>query len=197
MARPPLRAAAAPSLPPHSPSVLNISLPPCPPADDFRRGGGGGGVGGMDDYDAATSSHFGDLGPRGGGDGGAAVALPEPELASLPALAKALGEVSLFQRDRAAGQLLRPGYLRRLLDLFRVGAGGEGQGRGRGAGWWAGGLAGWLAGGDPDVGRCCWEGSAAGWGLRRACRTNWLGLKTPFQSFRPSCQPPTSILNLP
>ena len=31
-----------------------------------------------------------------------------------------LGELSPFQRERAALQMLQPGYVRKLLDLFRV-----------------------------------------------------------------------------
>ena len=36
------------------------------------------------------------------------------------AACQALAEVSLFQRDRVAGQLLQPGYVAKLLNLFRV-----------------------------------------------------------------------------
>ena len=55
-------------------------------------------------------------------DGGATgpVDLPPPDMGNLPDIAKALREVSPFQRDRVAEQLLRNNYLRRLLDLFRV-----------------------------------------------------------------------------
>lgn len=48
------------------------------------------------------------------------VDLPPPDMGSLPDIARALREVSPFQRDRVAEQLLRNNYLRKLLDLFRV-----------------------------------------------------------------------------
>ena len=47
--------------------------------------------------------------------------LPPPELGSLPAIAAALSEVSLFRRERVAAQMLRQSYLTKLLDAFRVG----------------------------------------------------------------------------
>lgn len=70
----------------------------------------------------------GGLGGGPGGPGGplgpgadASCTLPDsPELSNLEVLARALSEVSLFQRDRMAAQLGRPGYLAKLLDIFRV-----------------------------------------------------------------------------
>jgi hypothetical protein len=55
-------------------------------------------------------------------DGGATgpIDLPPPDMANLQDIARALREVSPFQRDRVAEQMLRGSYLRRLLDLFRV-----------------------------------------------------------------------------
>eukprot|EP00887_Chlorella_sp_A99_P007007 scaffold2.g7007.t1 len=109
---------------------------------DARHQGLGGGGGGPFD-------ELGPGGPHGGGPGGVgpepgssgAVELPEPELANLPALARALSEasgaararvcrrarvcvsvvaVSIFQRDRLAQQLLhRARYITRLLELFQ------------------------------------------------------------------------------
>lgn len=65
-----------------------------------------------------------EMGPGGGpGEPGSSggMELPEPELANLAAISRALGEVSLFQRDRIAQQLVaRVGYLSKLLELFRV-----------------------------------------------------------------------------
>ena len=59
--------------------------------------------------------------PHLGAAHGMDASLPEtPELSNLEAIARALQEVSLFQRDRLAGQLARPGYLAKLLDIFRV-----------------------------------------------------------------------------
>ncbi len=65
----------------------------------------------------SAATHPGDF-PEAGATG--PVDLPAPEMAQLPEIARALREVSPFQRDRVAEQLMRPGYLRRLLDLFRV-----------------------------------------------------------------------------
>ena len=66
---------------------------------------------------ASSSKPAGDF-PEAGATG--PVNLPPPDMRTLPDIAGALREVSPFQRDRVAEQLLRPGYLRRLLDLFRV-----------------------------------------------------------------------------
>lgn len=46
--------------------------------------------------------------------------LPPPDMGNLLDIASALREVSPFQRDRVAEQILRGNYLRRLLDFFRV-----------------------------------------------------------------------------
>lgn len=48
------------------------------------------------------------------------VELPAPELGALDEVARVLSHVSPFHRERIAAQLLRPGYLRALLDLFRT-----------------------------------------------------------------------------
>ena len=64
------------------------------------------------------------LGPLGGGDppgSSGAVDLPEPELSQLKGIARAVSEVSPFQRDRLGQQLAaRPEYIGRLLELFKV-----------------------------------------------------------------------------
>lgn len=74
----------------------------------------------MDEFDS-VGRHFGDLGgtPHDPGSSGAAE-LPPPELGSLPAIAAALSEVSLFRRERVAAQMLRQSYLPKLLDAFRA-----------------------------------------------------------------------------
>ena len=46
--------------------------------------------------------------------------LPAPTLASLPELARVLSECSQFTRERLAGHALRRGYLRKLLDVFKM-----------------------------------------------------------------------------
>jgi hypothetical protein len=71
----------------------------------------------VDEFEQASASLEGDFAD---GPGAKPVTLPEPEMGALPELARVLGELSLYQRDRAAGQMLRGGYVRRLLDLFRV-----------------------------------------------------------------------------
>jgi hypothetical protein len=71
----------------------------------------------VDEFEQASASLEGDFAD---GPGAKPVTLPEPEMGALPELARVLGELSLYQRDRAAGQMLRGGYVRRLLDLFRA-----------------------------------------------------------------------------
>ncbi|EFN53416.1 hypothetical protein CHLNCDRAFT_58505 [Chlorella variabilis] len=83
-----------------------------------------GGGGQPDDFDVGGQGRYDEMGPGMGpvdpGSSGA-VELPEPELSSLKEIARALTEVSLFQRDRIAQQLTaRRGYLGRLLELFRM-----------------------------------------------------------------------------
>ena len=107
-----------------------------------RRGGGGGGGepgspgggGGSGDGQLRLSgSPYGSGGDDGGsmrvllstgggvGGGGAVVQeLPVPELSTLPDLLRILTECSPFTRDRLASSALRRGYLRRLLDVFRM-----------------------------------------------------------------------------
>ncbi|KAL6784382.1 hypothetical protein ACKKBF_B01565 [Auxenochlorella protothecoides x Auxenochlorella symbiontica] len=46
--------------------------------------------------------------------------LPAAELGNLPAIARSLSEASVFQRERLVHQLSAPGYLGRLVGLFRV-----------------------------------------------------------------------------
>ena len=46
--------------------------------------------------------------------------LPFPELRNLGELATALGGVSMWQKERAARQLLQPGFLDKLLEIFHV-----------------------------------------------------------------------------
>ncbi|KAL4459208.1 hypothetical protein ABPG75_014073 [Micractinium tetrahymenae] len=89
-----------------------------------RRLGGPGGH--LDDFDVAEpvgpGGRFDEMGPLGPDPGSSgAVDLPEPEMSNLKDIARALTEVSLFQRDRIAHQLAtRRGYLDKLLDLFRM-----------------------------------------------------------------------------
>ncbi|KAL4418834.1 hypothetical protein ABPG77_004074 [Micractinium sp. CCAP 211/92] len=89
-----------------------------------RRLGGPGGH--LDDFDTAgpvgPGGRFDEMGPMGPDPGSSgAVDLPEPDMSNLKDIARALTEVSLFQRDRIAQQLAtRRGYLDRLLDLFRI-----------------------------------------------------------------------------
>ena len=67
------------------------------------------------------------LGPLGGDPPGSsgAVDLPEPELSQLKGIARAVTEVSMFQRDRLGQKLAaRPEYIGRLLELFKVCVGG-------------------------------------------------------------------------
>ena len=72
----------------------------------------------VDEFEQASVSLEGDFGD---GPGAKPVELPEPEMGNLGELARALGEpLSLYQRDRVAGQVLRSGFVRKLLDLFRV-----------------------------------------------------------------------------
>jgi protein phosphatase-4 regulatory subunit 3 len=106
-----------------------------------RRGGGGGepgsplggGSGGHDGQLRMSGSPYGSggddghgsmrvmLSTGGGGGGGAVVQeLPVPELSTLPDLLRILTECSPFTRDRLASSALRRGYLRRLLDVFRM-----------------------------------------------------------------------------
>ena len=104
------------------------------------RGGGGGGGGdalsphggdpgvfmrhrGMvDEYDGASGGPYDDLGPLGGGPmtGVPPIELPQPEMGTLPAIARALTEASLFQREALAAQMLAPGYIHRLLACFKT-----------------------------------------------------------------------------
>ncbi|KAK9823072.1 hypothetical protein WJX81_007297 [Elliptochloris bilobata] len=71
----------------------------------------------VDEFEQASVSLEGDFGD---GPGAKPVELPEPEMGNLAELARMLGELSLYQRDRVAGRMLRNGYVRRLLDLFRA-----------------------------------------------------------------------------
>lgn len=76
---------------------------------------------GMDDFD--VGGRYDDLGGMGSEPSGSAgsMDLPDPELSNLKEIARALTEVSLFQRDRIAQQLVsRRGYLAKLLELFRM-----------------------------------------------------------------------------
>lgn len=113
--------------------VLHVQESSSPPHDDGNPGGGIdsalfgprrlGGGGGLDEFDAAGPAgrydEMGPIGPEPGSSG--AVDLPEPELSNLGDIAKALAEVSLFQRDRLAQQLVaRRGYLHKLLEIFRM-----------------------------------------------------------------------------
>jgi len=52
--------------------------------------------------------------------GGGVPDLPPPELTSLPELIRVLMESSPFVRDKLAAAAMRRGYLRRLLDVFRM-----------------------------------------------------------------------------
>ncbi|PSC74221.1 Serine threonine-phosphatase 4 regulatory subunit 3 isoform B [Micractinium conductrix] len=88
-----------------------------------RRFGGGGPNEG--DYDVAgpggPAGRYDEMGPMADPGSSGAVELPDPELSNLKDIARALTEVSLFQRDRIAQQLAtRRGYLARLLELFRM-----------------------------------------------------------------------------
>lgn len=49
-----------------------------------------------------------------------AIDLPPAEMGRLEEIANALAHVPPMQRERVAQQLIAPGYLRQLLDLFRV-----------------------------------------------------------------------------
>ncbi|KAK9804713.1 hypothetical protein WJX72_001481 [[Myrmecia] bisecta] len=71
----------------------------------------------VDEYEQVSAALEGEL-AEGGSSG--PVELPQPEMDQLPELAKILSEVSMFQRDRAAQQMLKPGYVRQLLELFRT-----------------------------------------------------------------------------
>ena len=46
--------------------------------------------------------------------------LPFPEMRTLADLARALGSVSMWQKEHVARQVLAQGFLERLLDLFHV-----------------------------------------------------------------------------
>eukprot|EP00884_Botryococcus_braunii_P016420 jgi/Botrbrau1/3461/Bobra.139_1s0036.2 len=48
------------------------------------------------------------------------IELPPADMEHLPELAKVLSDLGPFQRDRAAQQMMAPGFVRRLLDLFRT-----------------------------------------------------------------------------
>ena len=99
-----------------------------------RRGGGGGDPGsplggGADGQLRMSGSPYGGGDDHGGmrvmlstgGVGQAAVQeLPVPELSTLPDLLRILTECSPFTRDKLASSALRRGYLRRLLDVFRM-----------------------------------------------------------------------------
>ncbi|KAL4852743.1 Serine/threonine-protein phosphatase 4 regulatory subunit 3 [Chlorella vulgaris] len=77
----------------------------------------------MDDFDTAGryEEMVSGLGPHMEPGSSGSVELPEPEMASLREIARALTEVSLFQRERLAQQLAqRQGYLTRLLSVFRM-----------------------------------------------------------------------------
>lgn len=76
----------------------------------------------VDEFEAAHTGPYDDLGPLGCGavGGSALVELPEPELGNLPIIAKALTEATLFQKESLAAQILAPGYLHRLLACFKT-----------------------------------------------------------------------------
>lgn len=97
-----------------------LTLPPTPTPPELHQ-----------HPDSGVGPGPGVLGPGGLGPVGPGLeALPDPpELSNLESVARALSEVSLFQRDRMAAQLARPGYLRKLLEIFRV-RGGHIQGGG-------------------------------------------------------------------
>ena len=61
-----------------------------------------------------------------GAEGGiqAAVELPPAEMGRLEEISGVLQHVPPMQRERVAQQLMAPGYLRALLDLFKVSGGG-------------------------------------------------------------------------
>ncbi|CAK0784720.1 hypothetical protein CVIRNUC_007924 [Coccomyxa viridis] len=70
----------------------------------------------VDEYEQAGIAAEGDF-PEGVSSG--PVELPPAEMGQLPALAKVLAELSPFQRERAAAQMLQAGYVRSLLDIFQ------------------------------------------------------------------------------
>lgn len=67
----------------------------------------------VDEFDGGGIDDFPEVGPA------RPVELPPAELASLPELAKALSEVSFMQRESLALQLVREGYVRKVMELFR------------------------------------------------------------------------------
>ncbi|CAL5223154.1 g5623 [Coccomyxa viridis] len=70
----------------------------------------------VDEYEQAASAAEGEF-PDGAPSG--PVELPAAEMGNLAELAKALSELSPFQRERGAAQMLKPGYVRSLLDIFQ------------------------------------------------------------------------------
>ncbi|EIE26200.1 DUF625-domain-containing protein [Coccomyxa subellipsoidea C-169] len=87
-----------------------------PVPTEFGMPDGTGRRGIVDEFEQASVAGEGDF-PEGPNAG--PVELPAAEMGSLPDLAKILSELSPFQRDRAAAQVLRPGYIRKLLEIFR------------------------------------------------------------------------------
>ncbi|KAK9907487.1 hypothetical protein WJX75_004578 [Coccomyxa subellipsoidea] len=83
---------------------------------EFGMPDGTGRRGIVDEFEQASVAGEGEF-PEGPNTG--PVELPPAEMGSLPDLAKILMELSPFQRDRAAAQAMRPGYVRSLLDIFR------------------------------------------------------------------------------
>lgn len=59
-------------------------------------------------------------GAEGGAGGGGLVDLPPAEMGRLEEIAAALAAVPPMQRERAAQQIMAPGYLRALLELFKA-----------------------------------------------------------------------------
>ncbi|CAL8462717.1 g2250 [Coccomyxa elongata] len=83
---------------------------------DFGMPDGTGRRGIVDEFEQASVAGEGEF-PEGPNAG--PVELPPAEMGNLPDLAKILVELSPFQRERASQQALRPGYIRKLLDIFR------------------------------------------------------------------------------
>lgn len=70
----------------------------------------------IDEFDAVTAAHFDGL----TSSGITAAELPDPELSTLPAIAKLLMEASIWQRDALASQFFRQGFVSRLMRAFRT-----------------------------------------------------------------------------
>mmetsp|Transcript_36846 Transcript_36846/g.103965 ORF Transcript_36846/g.103965 Transcript_36846/m.103965 type:complete len:862 (+) Transcript_36846:313-2898(+) len=71
----------------------------------------------VDEFEIQTNQMDGDAGQEGSAG---SVDLPAAELGNLPEIVKAITECTRFQRERIAQQMLRPSYIRKLLDIFKT-----------------------------------------------------------------------------